>query len=120
MTGQRFFVFIAGPLETGGIYQNVHNAVQVASRLLKQGFLPYLPHICVQWAFIDPSIGYEDWMAMDFAWVSRCDALFRLPGLSHGADREVTHAKNFGIPVFYDFQELEAWADVKRAGTSRG
>ena len=53
---------------------------------------------------------HADWLALDFAWLDVCDAVLRLPGDSDGADKEVAHAQERGIPVFTSIEELVAWA----------
>jgi hypothetical protein len=47
-------------------------------------------------------------MSLDFAWIERCDAVFRQAGESSGADREVVFAFGLGRPVFATIEELEA------------
>lgn len=92
-------VYVAGPLTTGDRHANVATAVAACRRLVEAGHLPFTPHLH---DLVDPddSIGYENWLAFDFAWIERCDALVRLPGRSSGADREVFVAGKLGIPVF--------------------
>jgi hypothetical protein len=46
----------------------------------------------------------------------RCDCLFRLPGKSSGADREVEFAEKHGIPVYRTYEEVEAFRDFKLYG----
>ena len=38
--------------------------------------------------------------------IERCDAVLRLPGASRGADLDVARARELGIPVFTDIEEL--------------
>ena len=52
---------------------------------------------------------YEEWMAIDFEMVRRSDAVFRLPGISDGAEREVALADDLGLPVFTVMDELLEW-----------
>jgi len=92
-------IYIAGPLD-GAIYANVHQAVEVATALLKAGHDPFVPHLNVQWAFAHPEVTREMWLRQSKAWVAGAQALVRLPGLSSGADGEVAYAKELGIPVF--------------------
>ena len=40
--------------------------------------------------------------------IEQSDCLFRVPGESVGADMEVAHAANVGVPVFTDIRELYA------------
>jgi hypothetical protein len=38
--------------------------------------------------------------------LSRCDAVFRIPGASNGADIEVAKAKEMGLPVFTRIEDV--------------
>jgi hypothetical protein len=40
------------------------------------------------------------WYKYDLIMLDKCDAILRLPGESKGADREMLHANNWGIPEF--------------------
>lgn len=52
---------------------------------------------------------YTIWIEMALEWLSRCDALIRMPGYSPGADTEVDFALNAGIPVFEEIHGLKNW-----------
>lgn len=65
-------------------------------------FLPILSHfIHEKYVFT-----YEEWMQYDFEWLQSCDVVLRLSGISDGAEREVLHAINYDIPVFFDVNDL--------------
>jgi hypothetical protein len=38
--------------------------------------------------------------------LSRCDAVFRIPGASNGADIEVAKAQAMGLPVFTRIEDV--------------
>lgn len=100
-------VYIAGPLTGGNVMDNVRNALAAGEKVLKAGFAPFVPHLSFYWEInMSPPVGYEAMMTLDFAWLSKCDALIRLPGHSPGADREVIFAINRKIPVFYSVEEF--------------
>ena len=92
-------IYIAGPYTHGDVAVNVRNALDVASRLLDDGFAPYVPHLTHFLHMVHPH-SYEEWLALDLAWLTVCDGLVRLDGESPGADREVAEAHRLGIPVF--------------------
>jgi hypothetical protein len=105
-------LYISGPL-TGpptGPYATVHDACVFFKEAFAAGWLPFLPHINVLAEMVVGELvagkGQEGWMAYDLDWVTRCDALVRLPGVSPGADREVAQAQKYGIPVFTPMQAL--------------
>ena len=92
-------VYVAGPYTHGGRLSNVHRALDAADTLIDAGHAPYIPHLS---HFQDARRRrtYEEWLALDFAWLAVCEALIRLPGYSPGADREVEEAQRLGIPVY--------------------
>lgn len=98
-------VYVSGPLTAGQLTKNVRNAAEYASALLDHGYAVYLPHTNIIWEIVRPAT-YEAWMQHDLLWVAKCDVLFRFPGRSPGADREVEHAKKLGIPVYYTLESL--------------
>jgi nucleoside 2-deoxyribosyltransferase len=99
-------VYLAGPLTTGNMAVNVHVAVMTAERLRRAGFVPFPPHLFVEWEKIAPGATYEEWLELCFAWLEVCDAVLRMPGHSPGADREVEFARKLGIPVFTSAMDL--------------
>lgn len=52
---------------------------------------------------------YQYYINEDLRWLRRCDALYRIPGESGGADIEVAEAERLGIPVFRDLTALATW-----------
>lgn len=101
------YIYIAGPLSQGHRKGNREEAIRIASILADEGYFPFVPHLSDAWEEQHPR-GYEDWMAYDFAWIRRCDAVLRIPGYSPGAEREVEKAKMLGLPVFNSLSELFA------------
>ena len=93
-------VYVAGPYTTGDVAVNVRQAIEAADFLLKAGHIPFLPHLTHFWHLVCPG-PYEQWIALDLAWLPFCEALVRLDGESSGADNEVKEAGRLGIPVFH-------------------
>lgn len=105
------YVYIAGPLTGKHQDANVKIAVDTAARLRRRGLVPFCPHTATLEAMITGESDYELWLAWDFAWIKKCDAMLRLPGESAGSDREVAYAQEHEIPVFYNEQDLYAAAN---------
>lgn len=113
-------VFISGPYSAPtpeGVLKNTRKAMAMALTLLRQGMVPYCPHLS---HFLEEtareqgrSVPYETWMAQDEEWLRVCDVLFLL-GPSPGADKEVSLANELGIEVFTDLGELLAHAEDLR------
>lgn len=99
-------VYIASPYSSGDQALNVKKSLDVADKLIQEGFAPFAPLLSHFQHMIHPR-SYEEWMKLDLEWVSTCDCVLRLHGESSGADREVQHAKLLNIPVFYNIKDLD-------------
>ncbi len=113
--------YISGPIskpsiKKGRYGKNIVPAMDMWCYLWSAGFTPYCPHLTYwldrrmlkNWGV---GLSHEEWMEQDLFWLSKCDALIRLPGESPGADVEVEYAKQHGIPVFTDIYELQKHFD---------
>lgn len=103
-------VYIAGPYTSPDPIQNTHRAIIVAARVLDIGAVPFIPHLSMLWHLVEPR-PVDFWYAYDLELLARCDAVFRIPGPSVGADAEVIEAKRLGIPVVYGMDELADWLE---------
>lgn len=107
----RSHIYVAGPIGADPFKMrvNAETAIRHANNLRDLGFHPFVPHLCVYWHEITPR-ELESWMEFDFAWIVKCDAVFRITGHSPGSDREVEFARTKGIPVFFNIGDLLLWA----------
>lgn len=101
-------VYVAGPITKGTVMHNIYNAIKAGDELLAQGLIPFIPHVTCLWDIVSPH-PYEDWCKWDDEWLKACDAVYRIPGESKGADAECKLAEANGIPVFYDLPSLTEW-----------
>lgn len=103
------FIYVAGPYTKGDVAVNVKNAIVAGNNLRSLGFTPFIPHLTHFWHLIqEHEIDY--WYRYDMEWLEKCDALFRLPGESNGADAEEARALELGLPVFHSFPDVLHWA----------
>lgn len=101
-------IYVAGPYSAKDKHRvevNVANAVACAENISRMGHTPFIPHLTHFWHKLFDH-DYEFWMQQDLQWLRLCDAVFRMPGVSNGADREVAVARTIGIPVFYHYNEI--------------
>jgi hypothetical protein len=108
-------VFISGPYTNPDPVSNTHNAVLAAERiedLFNVGV--FIPHLSLLWHIVHPA-PIEAWYGRDLHILERCDAVYRMQGESTGADREVTHAKLFEIPVFFADDPMSRMIDWREA-----
>ncbi len=101
-------IYLAGPMGTVNIAENVRKAIAEARWLVEIGVAPLTPHTSFFMNY-DNKFPYETWMDVDLSILPRCDALYRLPGESPGATREVTAALLAKQPVLYDRDAVLAW-----------
>jgi Domain of unknown function (DUF4406) len=99
------YIYVAGPYSTPDPESNTREAIKIGDALLNLGYYPFVPHLTHFWEQLYHH-KYNEWMALDFAWLSKCDALIRLPGESNGADKEIEVANKIGIPVFYGLDDF--------------
>lgn len=102
-------VYVAGPISNGDPVANCQRAIHVGFALMDLGYAPFVPHYSY---FVDMESThgagrYEQWLGIDFSFISVCHALLRLPGLSGGADREVAFAHKIKLPVFDTIEALQ-------------
>lgn len=92
------YIYVAGPYTAGDPVENTHRAIIVGDELSAMGWAVYVPHTSLLWHLIRPhEVAF--WYEHDIAWLLKCDALVRLPGVSTGADREVETARANGLLV---------------------
>lgn len=103
---ERLHIYVASPYTIGDPEQNRKDSIDYSEEIWEKGHYPFSPLAMTgDWERFHPK-DYEDWMAYDFGWVARCDALFRGEGESSGADREVELAQKFGKTVFWFMDEI--------------
>lgn len=105
---RRRVIYVAGPYSSDPV-GNTKAACQVFHRLFDAGLAPIIPHLSLLLDF-ERHRSWEEWMALDLPIVERCEAVLRIPGESRGADQEVFHAMDCGIPVFYSEQDIIDWS----------
>lgn len=98
-------VYVAGPY-TSNPDECTAKAIEIGNQLLDMGHEPFVPHLAHYWDTLHTSRPYEDWMRLDLSWLRVSDAVLRLSGSSSGADREVSLARELGIPVHYNILEF--------------
>lgn len=99
-------VYIAGPYSHPDPVLNTRTAIKAGMRVWDEGYgVPVIPHLTMLAHLVTPR-PLEFWYEFDLALVARCDAVWRLPGESTGADNEVAFAEEHNIPVVTDIEEL--------------
>ena len=105
-------VYVCGPITKGNMTDNIGRGIKAGAELMAAGFVPYIPHLDFMAAIMCPNeFSYEAILTADLEWISRCDAILRLPGESPGGNREVAYAKKIGVPVFYTLKDLVEASD---------
>ena len=106
LTVRRTMVYVSGPMTTGMVTANIRKGCEYGSLLLRKGYAVSLPHVNILWEMIDPQ-DYGTWLSHDFEHIRHVDCILRIPGESHGGDREVEWAAMIGKPVYFDVESLQ-------------
>lgn len=111
-------IYIAGPYMHADQVVNTRDAIFAGEQVIKIGHIPYIPHLNHLWHLVCPH-PVEFWYEYDLHWLRVCDAVWRLPGESHGANMETSLAVDLGIPIFYSFDELKNYCEIMGVVTSK-
>ena len=102
------FVYVSGPqTSSGDRIQNMRTAIDAAQSIRDAGGYPFVPHVHDLWDLLHPT-SWREWIRFDLAWLGRCHALLRLPGVSRVPNVEVRFAERIGIPVYHQIGDLLA------------
>lgn len=110
-------IYVSGPITDGMRYpkrkmmlKHVLRAIGIGITLIKAGYAPIIPHLdwLFGWHKRGKSLTWEDFLNWDLAVIEKCDAVYRIPGKSKGADIEVAFAKKHKKPIFYSIKQLKS------------
>lgn len=102
-------VYLAGPYTRPDPVDNTKQAIEFGRYLRdKYQVCVITPHFSMFEHFLIPST-YEYWLSIDFDYIEHCQCLYRMPGDSSGADKEVEWATALKLPVFFDEYKFEQW-----------
>jgi len=107
-------VYVAGPYSAGtreAREGHCKMARHYAQAIMERGHCVHIPHdathLLSEQAIEDGKpFGYEDWMRLDFSIIDRWATAVFLVARSPGADREVEYARQRGIPVWTQLDEV--------------
>lgn len=106
-------IYLAGPYsdtETTTVEQHVDAALREAAVLKHKSWAVFVPHL---YYALDKQmagdkhgqLGYQDWLAVCFSFVERCDVFVKFAP-SPGANREEELAKRLGKPIYHSVEEV--------------
>lgn len=101
--------YIAGPYSAPTRDEedyNIRNAALVAAEYYKNGYAVYCPHLQTSYIdrhFNDGQLDYEDWLARDIYWISKCDVVVFLPSWKNSRGAVIEHmvARGLGKEIHY-------------------
>ncbi|PIF46137.1 hypothetical protein CLU96_3156 [Chryseobacterium sp. 52] len=112
-------ILIAGPYRSGTnddpelIRQNLNNLEAAALPIFRKGHIPMIG----EWLALplihlagSSQIGDEAWQEIQYPIAHRilekCDAVLRIEGASKGADEDVKIAKEKGLTIYYNIDDI--------------
>lgn len=116
---KNMLILIAGPYRSGTnddpelIQQNLHNLEAAALPIFRKGHIP----IIGEWIALplinlagSTQMGDEAWQEIQYPAAHRilekCDAVLRIHGISKGADEDVRIAKDKGLKIYYNIEDI--------------
>jgi hypothetical protein len=114
-------VYIAGPYTHPDPVENTRRAIERGMSIYDAGLaVVEIPHLTMLVHFLEPR-PIEFWYAFDIDKLAHCHALYRLPGASSGADKEVAEAHALDMPVFFeevtnDWKRFYTWCNAFKRG----
>ena len=105
MRTNRIVVYLATPMRKGDWRANIVNASLIAADLMEMGFSVINPVGSWLPDLVAP-LTIDQWLANDYGLIEASDCVYRVEGVSEGADKECYHAQQNGIPIFYDLESL--------------
>lgn len=106
-------VYLAGPFTYPDCIENTHVAMKFANDIYDTNVaLPFTPHLSMFEHFLRPKpISY--WYDRDIEYLEHCQGLIRMPGISVGADNEVSWCKENDLP-YYLLKKLEITDELQK------
>jgi hypothetical protein len=112
-------ILIAGPYRSGTndnpelMQQNLNRLESVALTLFRKGHIPMIG----EWVALplirlagSTKLGDQSWEEIQYPVAHRllekCDAIFRIPGASKGADEDVRVATERGLKIYYRLDDI--------------
>ena len=119
-------ILIAGPYRSGTnddkelMQQNLHKLEAVALPLFRKGHVPMIGEwVALPLMHLAGSLkpGDEAWEEIQYPVAHRllekCDAVLRIEGASKGADEDVRIAKERGLPVYYNLEDVPVYYNLE-------
>jgi hypothetical protein len=121
---KRMLILVSGPYLTGTngdpekVAENLAAMERMALPLFERGHLALVGE-WLAWPVIRAAGGqsHNDAVFKTYQYpvahrlLSKCDAVFRIPGASTGADLEVAKARDMGLPIFTDLDDVPFASD---------
>ncbi len=121
MSNKPLLILIAGPYRSGTnddpalMAENLRKMEAIALPIFRAGHIPVigewfaLPLLKQAGSKHPGDEAYEEISyPVSHRVLSRCDAIFRIAGASKGADEDVRIAKENGLKVYYNLEDIEA------------
>lgn len=106
-------IYVAGPYSADNVLdvlKNIGRGEKCCAKLFKLGYAPFCPWHDKSYVmeYCDSSFTVEQFYDFSMAWLEVSDAVLLIPGWknSKGTLLEIERAKELGIPVFYNINQL--------------
>jgi len=84
---------------------NVHDMIDVAVKLRKLGYAPYIPALDLLMGVESGAMNEEDYRGCSNEFLPICDAMLVI-SMSWGVKQEIVLAMNSNVPVYFSIEDL--------------
>lgn len=104
-------IYVAGPYSDStdrGVAFNVIRAAKYTDAIMRLGHDAHCPHTATHQVdeMGQRQLGYERWMRLDFGLIERWATAVFVIANSPGTNREVEHAKQLGLKIYYKLSDI--------------
>jgi len=104
-------IYVAGTYSSDNvisILKNIREGIKISAKILKLGHSPFCPFLDHQFSFYE-DFTVEDMYRYSIDWLRISEAIFVMPNSdnSKGTQKEIEIAKEMGIPIFYNLEEIK-------------
>lgn len=107
-------IYVAGAYsgpDIMNILGNMRRGLDLSTEVLKAGFAPFSPWTDFQFSMVKDGISLQDYYEFSLSWLMSAEAVIVVPEgaeESKGTQLELAVAKDRGLPIFWDLEELKA------------
>jgi hypothetical protein len=112
-------IYVAGAYSADdviSVFSNMRRGIHLALEVLSAGFAPFVPWFDYHFSLLE-YIPLHKYYAYSMAWLEKADGLIIQPTGSRksvGTQKELQRARELGIPIFRNIEQMKEYFDERR------